>query len=103
MNQRYIVKNSLGKGGMGEVFLAFDTLAKRFVALKKIREDLKDNLIIKKRFIREAKIASILSHPSILPIYDLNLNEPFYYTMPYVEGNTLKEILIKTKQENKPL
>ena len=99
MNKRYKVIKSLGKGGMGEVFLALDREAERHVAIKKIREDLKDKPLIKKRFIREAKIASKLSHPSILPIYDLCLKEPLYYTMPYVEGKTLKEILNETKND----
>ncbi|MFA6118686.1 MAG: protein kinase [Parachlamydiales bacterium] len=98
MNQRYKIEKSLGRGGMGEVFLAYDTEAKRHVAIKKIRDDLKGNDQIKKRFLREAKISSTLCHPSIIPIYDINLEEP-YYTMPYVEGKNLKEIIKTTKFE----
>ncbi|NGX63556.1 MAG: Serine/threonine-protein kinase PknD [Candidatus Anoxychlamydiales bacterium] len=99
MDDRYKIKKSLGKGGMGEVFLAYDTIAKRLVALKRIRSDLATKEIVIKRFLREAKIASILSHPSIVPIYDIHLKEPYYYTMPYVEGKTLKEIINDTKKD----
>jgi len=104
MDKRYKLEKSLGRGGMGEVFLAYDTEAKRYIALKQIRSDLKDNNIVKKRFLREAKIASILSHPFIIPIYDIHLKEPYYYTMPYVEGRNLKEILKTTKiEKNHPI
>jgi len=97
MNKRYLIKRSLGRGGMGEIFLVYDKETKRHVALKKIRDDLKKNPVIKKRFLREAKIASLLSHPSIIPIYDIHFEEPYFYTMPYVEGKTLKDILKTTK------
>lgn len=97
MDDRYKIEKSLGSGGMGEVFLAYDREAKRHIALKRIRKDLASKDIVKKRFLREAKIASILSHPSIIPIYDIHLKDSYYYTMPYVEGDTLKEIIKKTK------
>ncbi|NGX36832.1 MAG: Serine/threonine-protein kinase PknD, partial [Candidatus Anoxychlamydiales bacterium] len=97
MDDRYKIEKSLGAGGMGEVFLAYDKKAKRHIALKRIRKDLATKDIVKKRFLREAKIASLLSHPSIIPIYDINLKDSYYYTMPYVEGDTLKEIIKKTK------
>jgi len=97
MDSRYKKEKSLGRGGMGEVFLAYDREAKRHVALKQIREDLLTNDIVKKRFLREAKIASILSHPSIVPIYDIHLKDTYFYTMPNVEGRTLKEIIKTTK------
>ncbi len=104
MNKRYKIEKSLGRGGMGEVFLAYDIEAKRYVALKQIRNDLKNSSIVKKRFLREAIISSILSHPFIIPIYDIHLKEPYYYTMPYVEGKTLKEILKTSKiDKNHPI
>lgn len=100
MNKRYKIIKSLGRGGMGEVLLAYDTEAKRHIAIKQIRSDLKNSSIVKKRFLREAIISSILSHPYIIPIYDIHLEEPYYYTMPYVEGKTLKDI-IKTSKIDK--
>ncbi len=90
----YTLLKSLGKGGMGEVFLAQDSLCGRSVALKKIREELKKFPSIRSRFLREARIAAQLSHPSIIPIFTISdAPENSYYTMPYVEGLTLKELL----------
>lgn len=90
----YTLIRSLGKGGMGEVFLAEDTLCRRVVALKKIRRELQKFPSIRSRFLREARIAAQLSHPSIIPIFTIS-DEPenSFYTMPYVEGSNLKEIL----------
>ncbi len=89
---RYEIVRSLGKGGMGEVFLARDPACGRLVAVKKIRPDLAQHKSIQERFLKEAKIAAQLTHPSIIPIYTID-EENCFYTMPYVEGETLKEIL----------
>lgn len=89
---RYELVKSLGKGGMGEVFLAFDTINQRQVALKQIRDDLKKFKSIHRRFLKEAHIAATLTHPSIIPIFSISEAGGFY-TMPYVEGDTLKQIL----------
>jgi eukaryotic-like serine/threonine-protein kinase len=98
----YELIKSLGKGGMGEVFLAYDTVCERPVALKLIREELLKFPAIRKRFLREAKIASQLSHPSIIPIYSISQDEnKIYYTMAYVEGETLKQILKVTRVQEK--
>jgi serine/threonine-protein kinase len=91
---RYLILKTIGKGGMGEVLLAYDPIYKREVALKRIKEELKENETIKKRFLKEAKIASQLTHPSIIPIYSIHIEkDDIYYTMPYVEGEILKDIL----------
>ena len=98
----YIIQKKIGKGGMGEVYLAYDPLCKRNVALKRILPKYSDNITIRSRFLREAKIASRLSHPSIIPIYTIHSDSSsLYYTMPFVEGKTLKEILqnIKRKEQ----
>lgn len=98
----YILLKSLGKGGMGEVFLAYDPHCKRQVALKQIRDDLKSHPIMMERFLREAQVAAQLTHPSIIPIFAIHKSpEKTYYTMPYVEGETLKEILKKSIEEEK--
>ena len=98
----YQILRSLGKGGMGEVFLAYDPVCKRQVALKQIRHELKDHPIMKERFLREARVAAQLTHPSIVPIFSIDLSmERAYYTMPYVEGETLKQILKKSLNEEK--
>ena len=79
---------------MGEVYLAHDKACSRRVALKKIREDLNGNDLLRKRFLREAKIAADLIHPGIVPVYSIcSDGESVYYTMPYIEGFSLKNLL----------
>lgn len=98
----YRVIKSIGKGGMGEVLLAYDTVCLRRIALKRIRPDLLEYKQVYGRFLREAYITSQLTHPSIIPIYTINLDlEQTYYTMPFVEGNTLKHVLIKARAQEK--
>lgn len=89
----YHILEKIAEGGMGEIYLAEDPSCDRKVALKRIKKKLLSNDRIKHRFIREAKLASRLSHPSIIPIYSLHQDDDIYYTMPYVEGETLKEII----------
>src|SRR5579871_4405204 len=91
---------SLGRGGMGEVFLAYDPICKRQVALKQIRTELKDHPVMKERFLREAHVAAQLTHPSIIPIFSIDPSVT-YYTMPYVEGETLKQILKQSVEEER--
>ncbi len=96
----YKILESLGRGGMGEVFLALDPTFGRKVALKRIRTELQKNQTIQRRFLREAKVASSLTHPSIIPILTIQIEPPdIYYTMPYVEGETLRQILRKAKDQ----
>ncbi|MBA3815750.1 MAG: serine/threonine-protein kinase PknD [Parachlamydiaceae bacterium] len=99
----YQILQSIGKGGMGEVFLAYDTTCGRRIALKKIRPDLSEHKQLYNRFVKEARITSQLTHPAIIPIYAIHTDEAnSYYTMPYIEGNTLKQLLrTARKQERK--
>ena len=93
----YKLLKSLGKGGMGEVFYAFEPTCGRYVALKQVREDLKGKKHLYTRFLRDARITSQLTHPSIIPIYAIHHEgDHLYYTMPFVAGDTLKTILRDT-------
>ncbi|MGB7978050.1 MAG: protein kinase [Chlamydiales bacterium] len=95
----YAIIQSLGTGGMGEVYLAEDPMCGRRVALKRIRPELRLNKTIQNRFLREAQVASALSHPSIVPILAIQTHPPdVYYTMPFVDGVTLRQIL-RTHQD----
>lgn len=98
----YQIIKSIAKGGMGEVFLAYDTACNRQIALKKIRSDLEQHPQIHRRFLKEAFITCQLTHPGIIPIYMIH-QEPgnTYYTMPFVEGETLKHILRRTRLQEK--
>ncbi len=97
---RYKIIKSLGKGGMGEVFLAYDPVCKRHVALKKIKDTLIGKQMITRRFLSEAKIAASLTHPGIIPIYSISIDKKnIFYTMAYIEGLSLKELLKKKQTE----
>ena len=97
----FYLLRSIGKGGMGEVFLAFDTLSGRRVALKRIRPDLVSSPQLKERFVREARITSQLIHPSIIPIYSVHIDgDTIYYTMPFVAGQTLKQLLADASEKD---
>jgi serine/threonine protein kinase/tetratricopeptide (TPR) repeat protein len=98
----YAILESLGRGGMGEVFLAKDPSCERNVALKRIRPELNSNKTIRNRFLREAQVASALTHPSIIPIFSIQMELPnIYYTMPFVEGETLRQILRTARNHEK--
>lgn len=98
----YQILESLGKGGMGEVFLAYDTSCGRRIALKRIREDLLSHKQIHNRFLKEAHITSQLTHPAIIPIYSIHAERDItYYIMPFVEGKTLKQILKVARKQDR--
>lgn len=99
---QYQIVKSIGKGGMGEVFLAYDTVCGRMIALKQIREDLTKFPLLKMRFLREARITAQLTHPAIIPIYSIGcVDNLIYYSMPYVEGETLKMIIRRASEKEK--
>ena len=96
----YKLIKRIAKGGMGEIFLIYDPICEREIALKKIRSELCKNKIIRKRFLKEATITAQLTHPSILPIYTIHVSSSsIYYTMPYIEGETLKNLLQRAQKQ----
>ncbi len=92
---RYVIERELGAGGMATVYLAEDLKHRRKVALKVLRPDITATLGAD-RFIREVTIAANLQHPHILPLYDSGEAAGFlFYVMPYVEGPSLRQRLIR--------
>ena len=92
---RYRVVRKLGTGGMANVYLAEDQELGRSVAIKMLDERHSQDEQFVERFRREAKNAAGLSHPNIVSIYDRGEAEGTYYiAMEYVEGRTLKELLV---------
>jgi eukaryotic-like serine/threonine-protein kinase len=90
--QHYKIVRLLGEGGMGEVYLAEDTKLQRKVALKLLPADFASNQERMRRFVREARTASALNHPSIAHIYEIGEAEGVsFIAMEYVEGETLRE------------
>ncbi len=90
---RYALGESLGSGGMGEVYLTHDEVLERDVALKVLRSQYAGDEEFTERFRREARSAASLSHPHIVQVYDRGETEDgtSYIAMEYVPGGTLKE------------
>ncbi|MBA3649954.1 MAG: protein kinase [Chthoniobacterales bacterium] len=90
---RYEIGTEVGRGGMGKVLEALEKPLLRPVALKMLRGSGDDE--DQKRFIREARITGGLQHPSIVPVYELNVDTDgrVFYTMKLVRGQTLLQIL----------
>jgi tetratricopeptide (TPR) repeat protein/tRNA A-37 threonylcarbamoyl transferase component Bud32 len=90
----YRIINEIGRGGMGEVFLAEDTKLKRQVALKFLPRQMTADAEVKERFEREAQAAAALNHPNIVTVYEIGEHEgQVFIAMEYVEGQTLKKMI----------
>lgn len=88
----YQILQRIGVGGMGEVFLAYDSRLDRRVAIKRIRPGSEVSPVSRERFRREARLAARLSHSAIVQVYDiLEEEETEYIVMEYVEGTTLRD------------
>ena len=87
---QYRIEGAIGAGGMGVVFRAHDTKLQRPVAIKFLSDDLAD-AAARRRFQREAQMASSLNHPHILTVYDVGeLDGRQYLVTEFVDGGTLK-------------
>ncbi len=103
---RYRLDRELGQGGMATVYLAHDLKHDRRVAIKVLRPELAA-VIGAERFLTEIRTTANLQHPHILPLYDSGIlpdertGDPSgrpYYTMPYIEGESLRDRLSREKQ-----
>jgi serine/threonine-protein kinase len=89
---RYRIERTLGSGGMAVVYLAHDEELRRLVAIKVLAEHLSGDSAFRERFLQESRLASRLSHPNVVQVYDAGeaAGRP-YIVMEYVEGDTLAE------------
>lgn len=93
---RYELRRRVARGGMSEVYLGYDRRVRRRVAVKVLYGS--DGPFVR-RFEREALAVGTLSHDHILPLYDFGEQRPWYYlVMPYVEGGTLRDYLLKRER-----
>ena len=93
---RYRLVELLGRGGMGEVWKAFDTTMNRVVALKVLPATLADDAQYQARFRREAQAAASLDEPHIVPIHDFGeIDGRLYVTMRLIDGKTITELLVE--------
>ena len=100
----YRLKERLGAGAMGEVWLAEDTRLHRLVALKRLAAAAKGDSEASARLVREARVASTLSHPNVAVVYDVGEDEQggqssAWVAMEYVKGRTLAERLKDGRME----
>lgn len=92
LNNRYVLQERIGGGGMADVYLAEDQLLKRQVAVKVLHEQFQSDTEFIEKFHREAQAAARLSHPNIVGIYDVGIQDGSHFiVMEYVPGHTLKE------------
>src|SRR5678816_2972249 len=91
----YRILRRLGKGGMGEVFLAEDTKQHgRKVALKVLPDELTRSESRLRRFRQEARAILALNHPNILTVYEIGeAGDKYYIATEYIEGETLRQCL----------
>ena len=95
---RYRIERQLGVGGMALVYLAHEAKHGRRVALKVLRPELAA-VLGADRFLREIEVHAHLQHPHILPLHDSGEADGLvYYVMPYVEGESLRDRLVREKQ-----
>ena len=98
LKDKYVLERELGRGGMATVFYAEDVKHGRGVAIKVLHPDVAASMG-QDRFLREIEIAAKLQHPHILPLFDSGAaGNHFYYVMPFVEGESLRDRLNREKQ-----
>lgn len=96
ISDRYQIIKSIGEGGMANVYLAYDTILDRNVAVKILRGDLATDEKFVRRFQREALSASSLYNQNIVEVYDVGEdNGQYYIVMEYIDGKQLKALLKK--------
>jgi serine/threonine protein kinase len=100
---KYELRESLGRGGMAEVWKAYDSQLERYVAIKILHADLQSDPEFLTRFTREARVIASLHHPNIVQVHDFQIVRPpeassplAYMVMDYVEGQTLAQYIRTT-------
>jgi serine/threonine protein kinase/Tol biopolymer transport system component len=95
---RYEIRQPLGAGGMGEVYLAHDTKLGRTVALKILPADVASDQNRMQRFIQEAKAASALNHPNIITIHEIEETDSTHFiATEFIDGETLKQRMARAR------
>ena len=98
LGSRYEIIEKIGNGGMATVYKATDKVLKRNVAVKILRDEFTTDEEFIKRFDVEAQSAARLTHPNIVSIYDVGVEDNLHYiVMELIQGKTLKEIILKEK------
>jgi tetratricopeptide (TPR) repeat protein/tRNA A-37 threonylcarbamoyl transferase component Bud32 len=95
---KYEIKHSIGKGAMGHVYLAHDTVLDRDVALKVMASQIADDAELKVRFEREAKAVAQMTHPNVVTVFDLGALDDGspYFAMELLKGQDLQKTVRQT-------
>ena len=94
--ERYEIVSKIGTGGMADVYKAMDHKLNRFVAVKVLKPEFREDATFVKKFRSEAQAAAGLTHPNIVNLFDVGDDEGVYYiVMELIEGITLKEYISK--------
>lgn len=90
---RYTIRDKIGAGAMGEVYMAEHQFMGRVVALKMIKQEMMSDRLVK-RFLKEMRLAARMDHPNVVSAYDADqIDNLFYIAMEYVPGKSLGELL----------
>jgi serine/threonine protein kinase/beta-lactam-binding protein with PASTA domain len=104
LSERYRLEDRIGQGGMAIVYSGIDTVLRRRVAIKVLREHLAADADFVQRFYTEAQHAAKLSHPNIVNIYDVGREgEAYFIVMELVDGTTLAEMIENDKRLPEPV
>lgn len=100
LGERYEIIEKIGGGGMALVYKAKCNLLDRFVAIKILKDEFMDDEEFVRKFRRESQAAASLSHPNIVNIYDVGIEEELerkihYIVMEYIDGKTLKQLIVE--------
>jgi eukaryotic-like serine/threonine-protein kinase len=97
LGDRYLLSGLLGTGGMAEVFLAYDLMLGRDIALKVLMEHYAKDVRFVRRFRKEAQSAAALNHPNVVQIYDQGRAEDgrYYIAMEHVPGGSLEALILR--------
>ena len=94
LDGRYEMRELIGVGGMAYVYMAYDAVDDRIVAVKILKDEFLNNEEFVRRFRNESKAIAILNHPNIVKVLDVGFGERLQYiVMEYIDGITLKEYL----------
>jgi tRNA A-37 threonylcarbamoyl transferase component Bud32 len=103
LSKRYEIIDLIGQGGMGSVYQAFDKLKQCYVAVKVIAPEIIEQRGVQDRFVAEAKLACSLSHPNIIRVHDVNVDDDRYYiTMELLHGKTLRATIEEQQRARVP-